>query len=223
MGEGYINGARAFGLGPALRVRAPTDQEGIGASLAAVQQQIVNCGRSLAGLVEPAGQALIGEAISRLGQQVFRIAVVGQIKSGKSSFINAFVRQPRLLPTDVTPWTTTVTHLHFGERKPASSAASFQFFSAAEWRDLANGDRRIRDLTQRLDPGFEPDLLRRHVEAMKQRAVMRLGADFAELLGSAHNFESFNTELLARYVCSGDFAGNSPLGKFADITKQADL
>ena len=58
---------------------------------------------------------------------------------------------------------------------------------------------------------------------MKQRAVMRLGGDFAELLGSAHSFESFNTELLARYVCSGDFAGNSSLGQFADITKQADL
>ena len=223
MGEGYINGARALGLGPALRAPASTEHEGVGASLAAAQQQIVNCGRSLAGLVEPAGQALIGEAINRLGQQVFRIAVVGQIKSGKSSFINAFARQPRLLPTDVTPWTTTVTQLHFGGRKPASGAASFQFFSAEEWRDLANGDRRIRELTRRLDPGFEPDLLHRHVEAMKQRAVMRLGKDFAELLGSAHSFESFNTELLARYVCSGDFAGNSSLGQFADITKQADL
>ncbi len=223
MGEGYINGARALGLASALRVPAQADQGGIGASLAAAQQQIVNCGRSLAGLVEPAGRALIGEAINRLDQQVFRIAVVGQIKSGKSSFINAFVRQPKLLPTDVTPWTTTVTHMHFGEHKPESGAASFQFFSAAEWRDLANGDRRIRELTQRLDPSFEPDLLRRHVEAMKQRAVMRLGADFAELLGSAHSFDSFNTELLARYVCSGDFAGNSPLGQFADITKQADL
>ena len=223
MGEGYINGARAFGLGPALRIPAPTDQDEVGATLAAVQQQIVNCGRSLAGLVEPAGQVLISEAISRLGQQVFRIAVVGQIKSGKSSFINAFARQPRLLPTDVTPWTTTVTHLHFGERKPAPNAASFQFFSTEEWRDLAKGDRRIRELTQRLDPGFEPELLHRHVEAMKQRAVMRLGADFAELLGSAHSFETFNTELLARYVCSGDFAGNSQLGQFADITKQADL
>ena len=223
MGEGYINGARAFGLGPVLRVPSPTDKDAVGASLAAAQQQIVNCGQSLAGLVEPAGQVLIKEAIDRLGQQVFRIAVVGQIKSGKSSFINAFAHQPRLLPTDVTPWTTTVTHLHFGERKPGSNAAWFQFFSTEEWRDLANGDRRIRELTRRLDPGFEPDLLHRHVEAMKQRAVMRLGAGFAELLGSAHSFESFNTELLARYVCSGDFAGNSPLGQFADITKQADL
>ncbi len=223
MGEGYINGARALGLGPAVRVPRPLEFESVGASLAAAQKQIVNCGRSLAGLVEPAGQALIGEAINRLGQQVFRVSVVGQIKSGKSSFINAFVRQPRLLPTDVTPWTTTVTHLHFGEGEPASSAASFQFFSAAEWHDLANGDRRVRELVQRLDPNFEPDLLRRHVEAMQQRAVMRLGADFANLLGSSHSFETFNTDLLARYVCSGDFAGKSPLGQYADITKQADL
>lgn len=223
MGEGYINGARALGLGPALRVPRSADLGGIGASLAAARQQIVTCGRSLAGLVEPAGQALIGEAIDRLGQQVFRVGIVGQIKSGKSSFVNAFMRQPGLLPTDVTPWTTTVTHLHFGETKPASGAASFQFFSAAEWHDLANGDRRVRELTQCLDPDFEPNLLRRHVEAMKQRAVMRLGADFAELLGSAHTFDSFNTELLAHYVCSGDFARQSPLGKYADITRQADL
>ncbi len=121
MGEGYMNGARALGLGPAVRVPRPLEPEGVGAALASAQKQIVNCGRSLAGLVEPAGQALIGEAINRLDQQVFRVAVVGQIKSGKSSFINAFVRQPRLLPTDVTPWTTTVTHLHFGEAAPGSA------------------------------------------------------------------------------------------------------
>src|SRR4029079_1641930 len=131
------------------RVPTQADQGGIGASLAAAQQQIVNCGRSLAGLVEPAGRALIGEAINRLDQQVFRIAVVGQIKSGKSSFINAFVRQPKLLPTDVTPWTTTVTHMHFSGHKPG--APSFQFFSAAEWHDLANGDQRVRELVKRLD------------------------------------------------------------------------
>ena len=146
MGEGYMNGARALGLGPAVRVPRPLEADGVGAALASAQKQIVNCGRSLAGLVEPAGQALIGEAINRLDQQVFRVAVVGQIKSGKSSFINAFVRQPRLLPTDVTPWTTTVTHLHFGE--PSPGAASFQFFSAAEWHDLANGDQRVRELVQ---------------------------------------------------------------------------
>jgi signal recognition particle receptor subunit beta len=223
MGEGYINTARAFGLGPAQRVPSLTDPAGVGASLAVVRQQLVNCGRSLADLVEPAGQSLIGDAIDRLDEQVFRIAVVGQIKSGKSSFINAFTRQPRLLPTDVTPWTTTVTHLHFGEPRPETGAAAFQFFSAAEWNDLANGDERIRELTQRLDPNFAPELLRQHIEAMKQRAVMRLGSDFADLLGSAHHFEGFDSDMLARYLCSGDFAAQSTVGKYADITKQADL
>ncbi|MEI9899410.1 MAG: dynamin family protein [Hyphomicrobium sp.] len=173
--------------------------------------------------MSPAGRTLVGDAINRLEQQVFRVGVVGQIKSGKSSFINAFVRQPRLLPTDVTPWTTTVTHLHFGQAKAAHAAATFQFFSAAEWHDLANGDQRIRELTRRLDPRFQPDLLRSHVEAMQQRAAMRLGSDFAELLGNAHSFDSFNTEMLTRYVCSGDFTRNSPHGQYADITRQADL
>ncbi len=223
MGEGHINGTHVLAGSTGLRAPVQAEPEAIGASLAAAQQQIVNCGRSLAALVEPAGKALIGDALDRLGQQAFRIAVVGQIKSGKSSLINALAGRPRLLPTDVTPWTTTVTHLHFGAHRPLSGAASFEFFSSAEWHDLANGDRRIRELTQRVDPSFEPALLRQHVEAMKQRAVMRLGGDFAQLLGSTHNFPDFDTELLTRYVCSGDFAGRTPHGQYADITKQADL
>ncbi len=105
-----------------------------------------------------------------------------------------------------------------------SNAASFQFFSAEEWHDLANGDRRVRELTQRLDPSFEPDLLRRHVEAMKQRAVMRLGADFAELLGSAHNFETLQHRAARALRLLGRLRRQRrQLGQYADITKQADL
>jgi len=224
MGEGHINGARVLAGSSGLRSHVPVEPESIGSSLAIARQQILSGGRSLSSLVEPAGKVLIDEALARLEQQSFRIAVVGQIKSGKSSLINALVRQPRLLPTDVTPWTTTVTHMHFCKSRPLSGAgASFEFFSTPEWNDLANGDRRIRELTQRLDPSFEPDLLRQHVEAMKQRAVMRLGADFAQLLGNTHNYATFDSGLLARYVCSGSFPSNSPLGQYADITKQADL
>jgi hypothetical protein len=176
--------------------------------------------------VEPAGKALVGEAMSRLGQQAFRIGVVGQIKSGKSSFINAFVRQPSLLPTDVTPWTTTVTNLHFGQAGAGKHAAQFQFFSESEWQDLAHGGGRVRELTQRLVPGFEPEILRQHVEALKRRASARLGPEFEALLGCGHHFEAVSSDLLLRYVCSGDFAAGTQiaqLGKYADITKRADL
>jgi signal recognition particle receptor subunit beta len=216
------------GIRPFLEKAAPavTEPQGIGASLAALRNRLVGCGQSLADLVEPAGQALVSEAISRLGQQVFRIVVVGQIKSGKSSFINAFVRQPTLLPTDVTPWTTTVTNLHFGQPAAGNHAAAFQFFSEEEWRDLAEGGGGVRELTQRLVPGFAPELLRQHVEALKRRAGARLGSEFDQLLGKTHYFDTVTTDLLLSYVCSGNFAANgeqTQLGKYADMTRKADL
>lgn len=204
----------------------PSEQEGIGARLAKSGDDLLHCGQTLSTLVEPAGQTLVREAIGSLGKQVFRIVVVGQIKSGKSSFINAFVRQPSLLPTDVSPWTTTITNLHFVEPAPGNYAAAFQFFSEHEWQDLAEGGGRIRELTQRLVPDFEPELLRQHVDVLKRRAGARLGSEYEKLLGGTHYFENVSPDLLLLYCCSGDFAADtqaSPLGKYADITKRADL
>jgi signal recognition particle receptor subunit beta len=224
MGEGHLNGEHVRVHSTPLSAPSAAAAEQIGAPLARARQQSIACGKSLATLVEPAGRALVHEALDRLQQQALRIAIVGQIKSGKSTLINAFVRQPRLLPTDVTPWTTTVTHMHFGKSAPQPGvAAKFEFFSSAEWNDLANGDRRIRELTRHLDPAFESDLLRQHIEAMKQRSVMRLGNDFSGLLGSSHSYASFDTGLLSRYVCSGIYSERSNVGQYADITKQAHL
>src|SRR5690606_13447500 len=78
----------------------------IGARLEGVRRQLLTCGDVLAGLVEPAARPLVADALHSLRQLECRVAVVGQIKSGKSSFINALVRNPRFLPTSVTPWTT---------------------------------------------------------------------------------------------------------------------
>ncbi len=215
-----INGLRQA-LGSPL-----TAEEGLGVRLERSGKDLVQCGQALSSLVEPAGQTLIREAISNLGSQAFRVVVVGQIKSGKSSFINALARQPFLLPTDVTPWTTAVTNLHFAEQAPGNYSAAFHFFSESEWRDLAEGGGPIRELTQRLVPGFDAAMLRQHVEALKQRASGRLGAEFKDLLGGIHYFETVDRDLLLHYVCSGEFSSDTEvpaLGKYADITKRADL
>jgi hypothetical protein len=102
----------------------------------------------------------------------------------------------------------------------------FQFFSENEWQSLAEGGGRIRELTQRLVPGFEPELLRQHVEALRRRAGVRLGSEFSQLLGRAHYFGAIQPDLLQHYVCSGDFvtdAAQAQTGKYSDITKTADL
>lgn len=208
------------------RASAPGARDGLGAKLARSGKELLQCGRTLSTLVEPAGQTLIREAESTLDAQTFRVVVVGQIKAGKSSFINALVRQPYLLPTDVTPWTTAITNLHFAKQSPGEYSAAFHFFSEGEWRELAEGGGPVRELTQRLVPGFDPELLGRQVAALKERAGERLGSEFQSLLGGTHYFDGVSRELLLRYVCSGEvFAdpSGSPFGKYADITKRADL
>lgn len=195
----------------------------IGARLEGLRQQLLSCGNVLAGLVEPSSRPLITDALHNLRQLSCRVAVVGQIKSGKSSFINALVRNPRFLPTSVTPWTTAVTNLHFGQAPPGGYGAVFTFLQRTEWDQLAEGGGKIRELTERLVPDFEPELLQRHAEMLRVRAKERLGAEFEALLGQAHYFVNLEPGTLEHYVCSGDFAGSPAIGKYSDITKSADI
>jgi hypothetical protein len=198
----------------------------IGARLESLRQQLMSCGHVLAGLVEPAARPLIADALVDLKQLVCRIGVVGQIKSGKSSFINTFVQHPNFLPTSVTPWTTAVTNLHFAQTPPGPHSAIFTFLQPKEWNELADSGGKIRELTERLVPGFEPSLLQQQAELLRNRARDRLGPEYDLLLGQAHCFISFAPSTLQHYVCSGDFSaqpGTVPIGKYSDITKSADL
>jgi GTPase SAR1 family protein len=195
----------------------------IGARLEGLRQQLLSCGDVLAGLVEPSSRPLIADALQNLRQLECRVAVVGQIKSGKSSFINALVRNPSFLPTSVTPWTTAVTSLHFGQPPPGGYAAVFTFLQRTEWDQLAEGGGKIRELTERLVPDFEPHVLQQHAEMLRLRAKERLGNEFETLLGQAHFFVNLEPGTLEHYVCSGDFSGPRPIGKYSDITKSADV
>ena len=199
----------------------------IGETLARSRGELMEVGRHLSGLLEPAGASLVNDAIRFVENQVCRIAVIGQIKAGKSSFINAFVQMPELLPTDVNPWTTAVTHLHLRAQHPHEHAATFRFFNAEEWHQLAEGGGRLRELTEKLVPGFESELLRQHVTGLKEKAAARLGPEFGQLLGLVHAFPRLTEDLLRQYVCAGDQTGISfpgdATGRYADITKSADL
>ena len=174
------------------------------------------------------GISFVEDTAQLLPRLTCRIAIIGQVKAGKSSFINAFVRRPGLLPTHVNPWTTAVTHLHFGDAgAPQDVAAKFTFFEPNEWDQLAKGGGHIRELTQRLVPGFEPELLKHHVESMRRRSELRLGNSLGGLLGKQHQFKALSPGVLDQYVCSGatHFSSDAAdrAGVYSDIVKQADL
>lgn len=201
---------------------------GIGGELEKKRIELLQLSERLDHMVEPSGRSLVAEAGRLLDQQVCRIAVVGQIKSGKSTFVNAFIGAPALLPTDVNPWTTAVTNLRFRQRRQGDPSATFQFFNEDEWQQLANGGGLLRELTERLVPGFEPQLLREQINSLRHRASSRLGAQLPELMGKSHSYDDLNTEVLKRYVCAGDEGPSTggeanQTGLFSDITRSADV
>lgn len=179
---------------------AEPDPEPIGASLEDIRADLMQQGERLAAVLADPGATFVRDAMRVLAHQVCRIAVIGQVKSRQMTFIGALTEQADLLPSDLSPWTTAVVRLHFGSTAaPENTAAEFQLFEKDDWGQLAAGDSRIRELTTQLVPGFEPQLLQRHVDALRQRAELRLGSNFVDLLGAKHSYETVSKETLARY------------------------
>lgn len=205
------------------------NKRAIGAELAQFRRELTQCAQDLRAVEDGRSATFIDETLNLLARLTCKIAVIGQVKAGKSSFINAFVRRPGLLPTDVNPWTTAITQLHFGRvDRPANVAAEFSFFDVDEWQRLAQGAGQLRELTRRLVPGFEAELLQSHVDAMRRRSEGRLGAMLPELLGQRHAFAQLSPRLLERYVCAGTGSEgrdgeHEQKGYYSDVVKTADL
>ena len=219
-------GYEAPGLREASPVEPQTRQaEVIGAPLEAARTTLLDLATRLGGLLGEHAGPLLDVARRQLDERSCRIAVIGQIKAGKSTFINALARRPGLLPTDINPWTVVVTALHFRSAPTAPEhAAVFHLFSVDEWRELAEGGGRLRELTERLVPGFQSDLLGAQLEVMRKRAERRLGPKFPELLGQCHRYQTVTPQILTDYVSAGDEdAWPGKRRHYSDITRSADL
>lgn len=157
------------------------------------------------------------------------VTLIGQIKSGKTTLVNAMIGMPDLLPADVNPWTSVVTSVHtipWATTPP--TRAVFQFFDNDEWNRLVKGGGRIGELADRAGAADELATILEQAEAMREKARARLGRKFELLLGAERNYGYFDKDLIESYVCVGDkINGPAELSKskgyFADITRSADL
>ena len=174
----------------------------------------------------------IAKKSRRMGQELEHFApavtFIGQIKSGKTTLVNAMAGRPGLLPADVNPWTSVITSIHLNVPRPKSSpVASFSFFDAEEWQDLVESGGRIGELSARTGADKERERLQLQIQQMYEKTKARLGKKFELLLGQTHNYQHLDGDLIQRYVCLGDdFGGDEAVdtqGQFADITKSADL
>ncbi len=169
---------------------------------------------------------VIASVAEELRKQACRIAFVGQVKAGKSSLVNALVEQPGLLPVDINPCTAVITRLSFGVPGKPQAGAAFTFFNREEWRRLSLGGR-TRELTNRLFPDFDWEVLKAQVKEMEEKARKKLGASFESLLGTEHVYPEIQPGLLVRYVgtehAQAESAAEQVEGEFSDITKCADI
>ncbi len=196
-------------------------------------EQKTSVERALANLAE-LGDETTARLANRLQQQLDTlepsITMIGQVKAGKTSLVNAMVGWPGLLPADVNPWTSVVTSLHLSPEPsgPEDTRASFRFFEADEWGRLLEKGGRIGELASRAGHNDELEKVRVQIDHMREKSRSRLGRRFEMLLGQQHDYGTFDEELIERYVCLGDDFEDEDhsadhQGRFADITKSADL
>lgn len=159
------------------------------------------------------------------------VTMIGQVKSGKTTLVNAMAGKPDFLPADVNPWTSVVTSLHLAPGRSAlGTGARFRFFDEDEWDRLLSKGGRIGELANRAGAHDELDRIRDQIEAMRRKTRARLGRKFELLLGQTHDYTEFDRDLIERYICLGDFEDEAATdgevasqGRFADITRSADL
>ncbi|MCC5973363.1 MAG: dynamin family protein [Rubellimicrobium sp.] len=186
-----------------------------------------------AGLVALArlGDRVTRRAAERLMQTVGEpepsVTLIGQVKAGKTTLLNAMIGRPGLLPADVNPWTSVVTSLHLCPPVPGrTEGARFRFFDEEEWARLVEGGGRLGELAARAGAGDDLERVRDQIARMRERSRKRLGRRFELLMGQEHEYGYVDAALIERYVCLGDDPGAAPRpgeeqGRFADITRTA--
>ncbi|MFT7145327.1 MAG: hypothetical protein ACJASZ_000193 [Yoonia sp.] len=199
--------------------------------LDAFQDEIADLEATLADVVTlggPDAEKKSSKLIKQLRAFEPSITMIGQVKAGKTSLVNAMVGRPDLLPADVNPWTSVVTSLHLNTPlAPDAPTAAFQFFTKGEWDHLIENGGRIGELAARAGADEELEKVRTQIMAMRDKTKKRLGRKFELLLGQKHSYAELNDDLIQRYVCMGDDFDDvdqtDDQGRFADITKSADL
>ena len=71
------------------------------------------------------------EIIKKLDNDVLTLGVIGQMKCGKSTFLNAFVFEDDVLPSATTPMTAALSVITYGAEKKIEA----EFYTRDEWAD----------------------------------------------------------------------------------------
>ena len=144
------------------------------------------------------------EIINKINNDVLTIGVIGQMKCGKSTFLNAFVFEDDVLPSATTPMTAALSVITYGEQKKIVA----EFYTPDEWEE-----QKIQ-ANRSLDEVKGNSLEESKVKAAKElvEKSVKLGGNISSYLGKTQE-DTF--ENLIEYVGAD--------GKYVSITKSVKI
>lgn len=143
--------------------------------------------------------------LNKINSDVLTIGVIGQMKCGKSTFLNSFVFEDEILPSATTPMTAALSVITYGEDKKIVA----EFYNDDEWAEMKA--QAARDLGEVAGNS----LLESKIKAAKELVdkSSRLGASINTYLAKGKQEDSFDN--LIEYVGAD--------GKYVAITKSVTI
>mgnify|MGYP002626972012 FL=1 len=144
------------------------------------------------------------EIVNKINNDVLTIGVIGQMKCGKSTFLNAFVFEDDVLPSATTPMTAALSVITYGEQKKIVA----EFYTPDEWEEQKIQAKRS------LDEVKGNSLEESKVKAAKELVERsnKLGGNISSYLGKT---QEDSLENLIEYVGAD--------GKYVSITKSVKI
>ncbi|WP_337640205.1 dynamin family protein [Prevotella sp.] len=144
------------------------------------------------------------ELIDKLEKDILTIGVIGQMKCGKSTFLNSFVFEDTVLPAATTPMTAALSVITYGEQKKVVA----EFYTNDEWEEQKAQAARL------LDDVAGDTMAESKIKAAKELVskASRLGSNLRDYLGKTKE-DSF--ENIIEYVGAD--------GKYVSITKSVKI
>lgn len=144
------------------------------------------------------------ELIDKLEKDILTIGVIGQMKCGKSTFLNSFVFEDTVLPAATTPMTAALSVITYGEQKKVVA----EFYTNDEWEEQK------AQAARSLDDKARDTMAESKIKAAKELVskASRLGSNLRDYLGKTKE-DSF--ENIIEYVGAD--------GKYVSITKSVKI
>lgn len=144
------------------------------------------------------------ELIDKLEKDILTIGVIGQMKCGKSTFLNSFVFEDTVLPAATTPMTAALSVITYGEQKKVVA----EFYTNDEWEEQK------AQAARSLDDVAGDTMAESKIKAAKELVskASRLGSNLRDYLGKTKE-DSFDN--IMEYVGAD--------GKYVSITKSVKI